>query len=66
MKGRAWHVALLKELSVRSWDESATQRGEGEGGENTHTLSQTKAYKCEDYTLKNFSVCMFQKRSNVF
>lgn len=46
MRGRAWHAALQWELSVRSWDESATQRRKRRG-EKTHThLDRTKAYKC--------------------
>lgn len=46
MKGRAWHAALQWELSVRSWDESATQRRKRKG-EKTHIhLDRTKAYKC--------------------
>lgn len=46
MRGRAWHAALQWELSVRSWDESATQRRKRRG-EKTHIhLDRTKAYKC--------------------
>lgn len=46
MRGRAWHAALQWELSVRSWDESATQRRKRRG-EKTHIhLDRTKKYKC--------------------
>lgn len=46
MRGRAWHAALQWELSVRSWDESATH-GRKKRGEKTHThLDRTKKYKC--------------------
>lgn len=46
MRGRAWHAALQWELSVRSWDESATQRRKRRG-EKTHIhLDRTKAYTC--------------------
>lgn len=46
MRGRAWHAALQWELSVRSWDESATQRRKRRG-EKTHIhLDRTKEYKC--------------------
>lgn len=42
----AWRWALQWELSVRSWDESATQRKKRRG-EKTHIcLDRTKAYKC--------------------
>lgn len=45
MRGRAWHAALRSELSVRSGDESATQRRKRRG-EKTHIhLDGTKAYK---------------------
>lgn len=46
-EGKSLPAAVLqRELTVRSWDESVTQRRRGEG-EKTHIhLDRTKAYKC--------------------
>lgn len=45
-RGRAWRSALQWELSVRSWDESATQRRKRRGEKTHRHLDRTKAYKC--------------------
>lgn len=67
MRGKAWHAALQWELSVRSWDESATYRRKRRG-EKTHIhLDRTKAYKCARITPRGIApFACFQKQEEAF